>query len=241
MGTVLPRTREEVIAFVQQHSPIWTVKRDQIGLTEDQVTKLADELTTASDAFNAAESARLASKAATMDYHRAADTLRDSVAELVRIIKTFAVTSNNPGVYAIAQIPAPTPPGSLPAPKAPIDIKGSMDNNGVLTLRWKLPSDAPDSTGNFYAVERRLQDAQGVTGPWQSVGGNGRREFTDTTLPGCLTSAQYRIRTQRSTQSSPFSPTFSVIFGQGGGATLRFDGATNSVESNGGVVIRSAA
>lgn len=232
-SSVVPNNREDMLKFYQNHVNPWLSNATQIGLTNQQATGFRDAVEAATAAFAAAEAARQASKTATQAYYQATADLRANGGDVLQIIRTFAVTSGNPNVYTLAEIPPPKNPSSQPAPKAPINITGSLSLNGELTLRWRLPTGSPEG-GNFYMVERRIQESasSGFT-PWTLVGANGRRDFIDPAFPACVTSVQYRVRTQRSGQTSEWAPSFTVLFTSGGGPTFRFEG-DQADQSDGG-------
>lgn len=222
---VLPDTNLEQIQFCESHIPIWTAAPAAVGLTAAQVTALDTQTKAARAAYTAAQNARQASKAATTTLHTGVKTMKSTVADMIKAIKSFAANSSNPGiVYAAAQIPPPAPPGTLPPPGQPTDISVGLNPDGSLKLRWRAVDAAPTS-GVFFAISRRI----GATGPYHSIGGasggpRGISDFIDNTLALGTTQASYIIQGFRGTQSGLPSEAINIQLGVGGGPGLAVSG-----------------
>jgi hypothetical protein len=138
--------------------------------------------------------------------HLGADDMADSGSDIIRTIKNFAETSNNPNVYNLAQIPAPQPAGPTPPPGRPFELTVGLLQTGAVELKWKCENPAGTS-GTVYEVQRRIGN-----GPFNYVGVTGTRSFTDDTLPLGSSSIIYQITAIRSTQNGPAAQ-FVVNFG----------------------------
>lgn len=219
--SVLPEDRLAQIQFCEAHNPVWAANAVAIGLTAAQVTALTTQTTAARAKYNAAQAAREASKGATTDFYNVTRTMVNTVRDLILLIKTTAETKNDPGIYAIAQIPPPAAPTPATAPGEAQNIIVTLNPGGSLSLSWEA-SDASASSGAFFSVSRRLGGA-GQTG-FTVIGGapgattqQRRPSFTDATLPLGTQTATYIIRGQRGTLLGQASEAVTVQFGVGGG------------------------
>lgn len=211
--SVVPQAKLEMIQFCEAHVPVWTAAPPtNIGLTAAQCTAL-DLVTKAARAkFNAAEAARNASKAATVIYDDACDSLRDNVGLLVKAIKLYADNQSNPDpVYAAAQIPPPAAPVANPPPGQPTNFKFELEPGGLLTFRWKS-TNSSGSTGAYFAIARRL----GPEGPFVNIGGTSAKVFTDDSIPFGVNSVTYIVTPKRTGVAGTPSDMVSVQFGVGG-------------------------
>ena len=108
--SVLPGTDAQLITLCEAHAAVFIGNAVGIGITPAQATAFDNATKAARLKLNAALAARNASKAATTDYHGSAATLRTVAADVVRFVKAFAdANANPPAIYALAQIPEPTP------------------------------------------------------------------------------------------------------------------------------------
>ncbi|MFO0857501.1 MAG: fibronectin type III domain-containing protein [Phycisphaerales bacterium] len=206
-----PRERIQFLQWCEAHWPVWVKSPTSIGLTPGQVTafqQLTQEFraavtaqTTAKDAFKAATEAVKDDESAT----------REEASALVRAIRAYAVNTNNPEVYQVAQIPAPQPPGVVPPPGQPTDFGIGLNSDGSITIRWKATH--PEGSFNVvYFVQRKLVGEDAFT----LIGGTGEREFTDTTLPVGIDGATYIFTAQRGQVQGQPSRQLTVTFGSGG-------------------------
>jgi hypothetical protein len=210
----LPRTRLARLEYFEARSTLWTANAAAIGLTPAQVTAIKNAAVANRTDFNAAEVARNASKAATTQYYNSGNTMFDLGRDLIKTIKAFAETTNNPNVYALANINPPAPPAPVPAPDAPTDLAGTLDNFGVATLTWKATRSGP-SSGIFFVVERqRAGEAAFVT-----LGATSEKSFIDPDPRAASGNVSYRVKAVRGADESAWAqPIFFAIGGGGGGA-----------------------
>lgn len=209
---VLPSTDAQLIAFCEAHAPVFISNAVAIGITAGQATAF-DAATKASRLkLNAALAARNASKAATTDYHGSAANLRSLAADVIRFVKAFAdANANPPAIYALAQIPEPTPPSPLPPPGQPTDFSATLNASGSVTLRWKC-TDAAPSTGAFFTVRRQLGGMEGFS----LLGTTQSKSFDDAAIPLGVTSVSYIIQSYRNDVAGPAGLQFNIQFGVGG-------------------------
>jgi hypothetical protein len=211
--SVLPPQRLDQVQFCEDHHDVWAASFAQIGITSAMVTALDTLTTQARKDYAAAQQARQASKAATQAFYNSCGLMRDKAAEMIRVIKTYADTTNNPNVYTIAQIPEPAAPGTNPPPGQPENVVVTLGLSGVLNFKWK----SENATGGFFQIKRKIGAA---SNPWVIIGGSGNREFVDTTLPMGTTNVSYVIQGFRSGTPGIESDPVGIQFGVGSGPTI---------------------
>ena len=211
--SVLPPQRLDQVQFCEDHHDVWAASFAQIGITSAMVTALDTLTTQARKDYAAAQQARQASKAATAAFYNSCGLMRDKAAELIRVIKTYADTTNNPNVFTIAQIPEPAAPGTNPPPGQPENVVVTLGLSGVLNFKWK----SENATGGFFQIKRKIGAA---SNPWTIIGGSGNREFTDNSIPIGTTNVQYRVWGVRGNVNGPESLTLAIQFGVVGGPTI---------------------
>ncbi|MCL4220112.1 MAG: hypothetical protein KJZ65_01955 [Phycisphaerales bacterium] len=230
MATV-PTTNLGKIEFYESHLPAWGTNAVAIGLTAGSVTSLATLTAAARTAYNAHVAAQAAARAATANYYDKVAAMHagpGAGSDMIRTIRAFAQSSNNPNVYVLAQIPPPATPGPVPAPGTPFAFKVGLLQNGALELKWKChnPSGA---SGTVYEIMRRVG-----SGPFSYLDAPGQRQFVDAGVPAGAASVTYQITAARSTtRGNPAQ--FTVTFGTGAGA-----GTIASVTSD-AVAVKMAA
>lgn len=208
---LIPAAHNAQIAFFEQHIDGWEINAASIGLTTTQTTQLATLIEAARNTYDAAQAARNASKAATASADDKRDAMRTFGADIIATIKAFAEASRNPAVYQIAEIPAPAPPSPIGAPDVPSDIRGVLDSDGAITLRWF----GTRTGGTMWTIQRQVsQTVDGPYTPWALLGTAGERVFKDETLPAGIAKAAYRIKAMRSPGGeSDWSSAFTMSLG----------------------------
>jgi hypothetical protein len=115
---------------------------------------------------------------------------------LLEMIKTYARSTGDNGVYSRARVTPPSRPGrpgSAPAPGTPYRFRTNVRQTGEVELTWKC--DNPEGAdGTIYQVKRQVDD-----GPFTIVGTVGEKEFLDETLPPGTTHCTYAVTALRST------------------------------------------
>ncbi len=214
---IVPTKKLERLQFYEAHVAPWTANAAAINLTPAMITAFTPKVTAARAAFTAQQAAIQAAKAATEAFNNAMNTLHDSSgggAELIRVIKNWAESKNDPNVYVLAQIPAPAVPQPAAAPGTPTNFVVGLLENGSVVLKWKSVN-PPGIGGTVYEVKRQT----GGAGPFVYVGSTGLREFVDDTVPasgGGGVGVVYQITGVRTTVRGE-SAFYTVRFGIGGG------------------------
>ena len=220
MAPVLPNSREQMIQWFNQRIASWGADPTTIGLTASQVADLAGKLAAAQTDESAAFDARIASKNATANYYTSSDDLRNFGSDLIKTIKAFAETTNNPGVYTAASVPPPSPPTPLGPPATPKNLSYKLNTAGEIELEW----DSSRTGGTSFTIERSIT---GATGPWSIVGTSEEAAFTDTAVPSGVASVAYRVIASRSGGSSNPTAALVVLFGNSSGSTETASGDTD--------------
>lgn len=197
---VLPDSRLGQLEFFESHNSIWTSSSAGIGLTAAQMTTLVSLTTAARSTYQAMLAAQQASKNATQAWYDAQEAMSAKGADYIKTIKAFSATTNNPGVYTIAQIPPPKAPAPAPVPTQPTNLSGAISPQGVLTLSWGSDRSGPTS-GIFFHVERKLGD----NGPWTSLGATQELTYTDAAVTTYGTVVTYQVQSRRGDKFSPWS------------------------------------
>lgn len=229
---VLPTSRLEQLEWFESHNGIWTLNSGALNLTSAQMVVLSNLTNAARVAYQAMLSAQQASKNATQAWYDAQEAMSDKGADYIKTIKAYAATTNNPGVYTIAQIPPPRAPQPAPTPSQPTNLSGAISPQGVLTLTWSSDRSGP-SSGLFFHVERKLGD----NGPWTSLGATQELTYTDAAITTYGMAVTYQVQARRGDKASPWSmPLVVDLVNAGGGnaaviATLGSDGNENAREA----------
>ncbi|KAA0214268.1 MAG: fibronectin type III domain-containing protein [Leptolyngbya sp. PLA3] len=214
MASVVPNTRQELIAWYAQRAASWASNAANIGLDTSQVTALATLINAAQTTESAAFTARVASRNATVNYHTNADILKEFGAGLVKTIKAYAEATDSNIVYSLASIPPPSKPGPLGAPETPTNVRASLNNNGHIEVKW----DGSRAGGTSFRIERNTFPIDGAASNWQLIDVVEERSFMDGHVPQGLAMALYRVIAQRSGGVSVASEPGQVIFGTGSNA-----------------------
>jgi hypothetical protein len=230
---VIPDKKNEQIVFAEQHVPKWAVAPTGVGLTAAMCTAMATAATNARKSHDDALAARLAAKAATVQADNDLAALYQLVTEAVKTIRLYAESTNNPNVYAKAEIPPPAAPVPAQPPTQPVELSAALRPTGALAIQWRCAAASAGldaSTSNvLYTVRRRVGNA----GAWTLVGTakpsragkRGFTTFTDDTLPPSPQGLQYLVQGVRSRGSAgglpgPASDVFSVVLGIGGNGQM---------------------
>jgi hypothetical protein len=224
---IVPQNNLAALQFFEDHWPIWQTNQAACGLSAAQVLAVKTAAELCRSKYNAQQLAKNAAKAATSTFQATLSDLRDVGATTIQVIKTYADTTDNPGVYDLAQIPRPAAPGASLPPGKPKNITATIEPTGALTLRWTCDNTEGDrrATGVFYQVYRKGPgEAQ-----FANVGGSGTRAFTDESLPLGPDSATYIIQGVRGQIAGEASEQFTVQFGVGGGGGLRSIAGTSTI------------
>ncbi len=166
-----------------------------IGTTTADVTALTTKTTAARAAYTAQQAAQSTAKAATLTLQNAVDAMSVSLAGIIKQVGAKAESSGNPGVYALAEIPAPATPSPVGPPGQPSGFAAQLDGDGSLIITWKCVNPAG---GTMYQVFRQI----GGEGDFDYIGGSGEKKYIDTTIPAGATQLTYKVQAQRTTQAA---------------------------------------
>jgi hypothetical protein len=217
---IVPADRLGKIQFYENHLTPWEANVTAIGLTTTELGALTTLVEAARAAYDAAEAARQASKAATLAYHNAVTAMHSGPgagADMIEKIKNKAATTNNPDVYALAEIPAPATPGTVPPPGTPFMFTVGLLQSGAIELKWKCENPSGTS-GTIYEIKRTIGSGPSATTTF--VGATGVKSFIDDTLPVGSSPVTYQITAVRSTtrgNPAQFTVSFGIVSGGGGG------------------------
>jgi len=206
--TVLPPSRIARLEWFEQRLAAWLADPAAIGLTPDQITQLQSEIDAARTTYTTQQQARNDAMSATVAFYNNEDALAADGRDLIKAIKAFAETSNDPNVYVLANVPPPADPTPAGDPGTPTNITTFLSTIGHIKLAWKA-TDAAASSGAYVIIERRLNDEQTFT----LLGTTGTKTFTDTTVPLGTRQATYVITPKRGDRTGAPSNQVTVQFG----------------------------
>lgn len=209
MAEVLPNSRRDTIEFFRVHLPDWEKDPSAIGLSPALVAALSARVAAADAARAAADTAASAARSATAAFHQEADAMRRLGADLLKTIKAYAATEDDPGVYATARVPPPARGGPGRPPERPIEPRASVNGLGHIRLAWK----GARKGGVQFLIERRMTPLAGPPGPWAFVGLSAAGRFTDRSVPRGFASAAYIVTAVSHAGRSAPSTTALVAFG----------------------------
>lgn len=210
MAPVLPSSREQMIAWFSDRVADWAANAAAIGLNPAQAAEIASRIAAAQADLQIAVDSRIASKNATVDFYASADSLREYGADLIKVIKAFAESNDDQGVYALASVPPPAPPSPAGPPAQPTNLTAKLLPGGGLRLTWK----GTISQSAFFGVYRKAEGETGFT----LLDAPADKTFDDTTIPAEANSVTYYIQARRD-DFRVDSGHLVINFGAGGQAT----------------------
>jgi hypothetical protein len=222
--SILPNSREQMVQYFEVHNPVWAKDPAAIGLTAAQIVELDTKITNARATLTAQTAAINAKLAATGNMHLETDTLRGFGADLIKVIKAFAESTDDPAVYVAAEVPPPSPPTPSGPPDQPTNLKTTLDNFGQVIIEWT----GSRAFGTQFTVQRQLTPVTGSPTPWADVGTSATNDFIDATVPTGQASVSYRVYAQRSSGISNASDPSSLNFGTESGSSAASGGDTIS-------------
>src|SRR5256885_16805403 len=104
---IVPETRSWKIQFYQTHLSKWAEAPASIGVTPEAVATLAGLVAEAREAYAAHQRAQNAARSATDMYHLKGREMHAGVgggAYVLQMIKAFAASTDDPGLYSRASI-----------------------------------------------------------------------------------------------------------------------------------------
>ena len=211
MASVLPNSREQTISWFTERIDEWAAKASAIGLTAAQVTELATRLAAAETSFDTAVASRIASKNATVNFYNDTDDLKSYGADLIKVIKAFAESSDDPSVYATASVPPPAPPTPAGAPPQPTELTATLMPGGSLRLGWK----GTVSQSAYFSIFRKAEGETAFT----MLDSTDEKFFDDTSIPAGANTVVYYIQARRD-EFRVDSNWFQVSFGATGATSI---------------------
>lgn len=109
--------------------------------------------------------------------------------DLVKTMRAFALKTDNPDVYATAQIPPPAPPSPVGPPEQPTELSASVLLPFGIGLTWK----GSVASGAYFGVFRKLP---GETS-FSLIKTTGDKNYNDSALPAGVASVDYYIAAMR--------------------------------------------
>ena len=189
MSKVLPNSRAEMIDWFIERIAYWNKDPASIGLTAAQVADLANRLSAAESDLETATTARIDSKQATLNYYTTSDDLRNFGGDLIKTIRTFAETNDDPSVFALAEIPEPSPPTPAGPPEQPTELSAKILLPFGLGLAWK----GSVAQGAYFGIWRRIDGESDYT----LIATSKDKNYDDQTLPAGTATVSYYISAHR--------------------------------------------
>ena len=210
MATI-PETYIGRIEFFESHLPIWAVDPVAIGLTASQIVELTTRTATARTNFDAQVAQQAAARNSTQIQKDSNAFMYDLGADLVKTIRAFAQTTNDPNVYTAASIPPPAPPSPPGPPEMPTNLSASILSPFGIALAWK----GSLAKGTFFGIWRLLEGEVNAT----LIKSTKDKSFEDRTLPDGTASVQYYITAYRD-DFEVNSATFTIQIGANGATSM---------------------
>jgi hypothetical protein len=215
MSTV-PQTIIGRIQFFEQHLPVWSISPTSLGLAPTDIVALNTLTSDARAKYDLALATRSAAKARTEEQNIAVDAMYDYGADLIKTIRAFAEKTGNPGVYALAEIPAPAAPSPAGPPEQPTNLGAAINpTTGALRLTWT------GSVGQsaYFSIFRRAGEGSAFT----MLDSTDAKFFEDASIPANTTSVEYYVQARR--ESFRVDSTSLVVRFGSGGMTFSAGGA----------------
>ncbi len=194
------------LSFFEEHLPVWAVDPAAIGLDAAQIASLSILVAAARTDFDAAAAIRNSAMAATEAQNNSINAMYDLGADLIKTIRAYAETTNDPGVYVAAEIPAPAPPTPAGPPEKPTELAVGLLPSGGLHLTWK----GTLSQSAYFSVYRKAEAESSFT----LLDSPADKFFDDTTIPSGANNVTYYIQARRDSFRVD-SAWFQVNFGSG--------------------------
>ncbi len=209
---LVPDTKQGKVTFFRSKVAPWTASPTEIGTTAANVAAFDVLVSAAEDKRAAQTSAEGAFRAAVEEADQAVEAMAKAGADIISAVRTKGRTDS--AVWALAQIPAPATPSPVGAPGTPSAMEVALNPNGSVVLSWDCANPA-GSVGVIYHVYRQLE----AVGDFTFVGGSGKKEFTDTTVPSGIATIVYKIQAVRSSAIG-IDAEFIVRFGTAAGGAM---------------------
>ena len=151
---LVPRNKAPQIQFFARHLEQWAAEAGSIGLAPEDVADLAAKTDAARAALAVQQQAQAAAQSATLSLRIAMEAMASKGAAMILQIRAKANEAGN-GVYPLASISPPNAPSPIGAPGTPHSFTFSLDQGGVLRLKWKCQNPR-GSVGTMNQVRRQV-------------------------------------------------------------------------------------
>lgn len=195
---VVPRNDGPRIAFYRGHVEQWLENAEQIGASSEMVTELQTLTEAAREAYVAQLRAKSAARAATQRLKQAVRKMHSLGSSIILQIRSKAGTTT-PNVYPLASLPVPKKRSPIGPPGKPDEVRFTLHQNGWLELRWTCKNPR-GSAGTVYKLWRSVGG-----GPFQYLGGTGKKHFKDKALPTGASVVTYQLRAVRGNKQGPWA------------------------------------
>ena len=154
-----------------------------------QIQAFEAAVSAAESAFSDRTAKAAAAKASTTAKKTAFSLLSNRLSSCVATIDAYFKDTQDPGVYARAELDPPKDPSERPAPDKPTDLSLTSFSDGSLRLAFKV-----SAGGAVFEIQRSTTDLVGQQSPWATIAVTGEKMYTDPAVPGGLRSVSYRVR-----------------------------------------------
>jgi hypothetical protein len=206
MGRTVPVANQDAIDFFANRIGDWAKGPAAIGLTSSQIDEINLRLAEAQARLAEAHTARIAAQTATLALSDAMRSLRGFGGDLVKTIRAFAETTEDPGVYTASSIPPVAEPTPSGPPEQPTHLSARLLSPFGLAIAWKGSA----SQGTYFGVWRRLPGETSDT----LIATRKTKSFEDRTLPPGTAAASYTITAHRDDETV-YSSALTVQIGAG--------------------------
>lgn len=210
-----PSRQAELIDWARTHATLWKGNQGampDIGISQAQAGAFDLAVTDVEGKLASQNSALDTARAATQEKDTALEEMVRQLGSLITTIDGYARNTNDPDVWARAQVPAPKDPTPRQAPPAPTLDPVQLVDNGSVAVSWEVTTGG----GAVYEVQRQVVPVGAAPGAWQTISILGEKRFIDEAVPVGVAAVNYQVRARISTGASPWSLTATANFGTGG-------------------------
>lgn len=175
----------------------------KLGLTAPDIEAMGELYTAFSTSLAASDTAKAASKAATTAKNTAKRLARANVSAWAKIWRADENISDD--LLNELMLAPHNTPGQHSAPTTPTDVTASLNNESVITLKWKRNG---NTSGTIFSIET----AEDGSGPWTMLDATTKTKFSTQGTPG--TTQWFRIVAKRDGMSA--TPTNPISVWTGG-------------------------
>lgn len=175
-----------------------------LALSPADLTAIAAASTGFNTTLNAATTAKAAAKNSVEAKDLQKKSSKATVSKYAKLFRANAAVPDN--LLDSLMLPHHKTPGTKTPPAQPLDLTGSADGNGLVSLKWKRNGNI---SGTQFLVETRTDPA----GDWTISGSTTQTKFQYQAVPGSYIA--FRVTATRRDLLSP--PSFPYAFWENGG------------------------